>query len=176
MKFDFKKDWTTLLGYGSMHLINKQVKKMKMLDFQKVVATIKEYSTVDFDCESDGGIVWFHGINCYYVVGNIKDNKLILTVWKDDDCDEVIENFEIQSLDKLNTCLDKYALISDEKVKESQVKELIDTTMIDIYVNAIKEKLAEKQISLDFEKQSPTERLVINHIENKLVEIIDFLQ
>lgn len=147
-----------------------------MLDFQKAVATIKEYGAVDFDCESDDGIVWFRGINCYYVIGNIKDGKLILTVWEDDDCDEVIENFEIHSLDELNTCLDKYALISDKKAKENQAQELIDTAMIDIYVQTIKEKLAQKQISLDFEKQSPAERLVINHIENKLAEMIDFLR
>lgn len=88
----------------------------------------------------------------------------------------MIENFEIQSLDELNTCLDKYALISDKKVKENQAQELIDTAMIDIYVQTIKEKLAQKQISLDFEKQSPAERLVINHIENKLAEMIDFLR
>lgn len=147
-----------------------------MLDFQKVVATIKEYGALDFDCEPYDNILWFRGINCYYVVGNIKDNKLILTVWEDDDCNEVIENFEIQNLDELNACLGKYALICDEKAKESQDKEPIDTTMIDIYVNVIKEKLDEKQISLDFEQQSPAERLVINHIENKLAEIIEFLR
>lgn len=152
-----------------------------MLDFQKVVATIKEYGAVDFDCELDDGVMWFRGVNCYYVVGNLKDDKLILTVWEDDDCDEVVENFEIQDLDELKVCLDKYALIAHDRAQASTEQnepneEQTDITMIDIYFKLIKEKLVKQQISLDFEQQSPAERLVVRRIENELVKIIDFLR
>lgn len=43
-------------------------------------------------------------------------------------------------------------------------------------LTTVKEKLAEHQINLDFDKQSQAEKLVVRHIEDKLVEIIKFLQ
>lgn len=89
-----------------------------MLDFQAIVSTIQAYGAVDFGCELDDGTLWFRGVNCYYIVGNIKADKLILTAWEDDDCDEVIENFKIKTLDELNACLDKYALIAHDKMHD----------------------------------------------------------
>lgn len=89
-----------------------------MLNFQAIVSTIQAYGAVDLDYELDDGILWFRGVNCYYIVGNIKADKLILTVWEDDDCDEVIENFKITTLDELNACLDKYALIAHDKIHD----------------------------------------------------------
>ncbi|MDO5050976.1 MAG: hypothetical protein Q4D68_04475 [Moraxella equi] len=147
-----------------------------MINFQKVTDLVKAYGAVDFDSEPDDSILWFRGINCYLIIVSVKQDRTFATVWEDDECNEVIENFEIYTENELNACLEKYALISDEKAKEIQNKEQVDTTMIDIYIKIIKEKLAEQQISLDFESQTKAERLVVRHIENKLAEIIQFLQ
>lgn len=50
------------------------------------------------------------------------------------------------------------------------------STMIDVYFEVIKEKLAEKQINLDLESQSPADALITRHIENGLAEIVKFLR
>ncbi len=60
--------------------------------------------------------------------------------------------------------------------KTPDATETTDTSLIDIYINTIKDKLAKQQINLDFDTQSPAERLVVRHIESKLIEIINFLQ
>ena len=51
-----------------------------------------------------------------------------------------------------------------------------DTTMIDIYTRLLKEKLAESNISLDFEECNQAERLVLRHIESELAKIVEFLR
>lgn len=148
-----------------------------MLDIQTVVKFVQDYGVVDFDCEMDDGVLWFRGVNCYLIIGKVTDKKVFLTVWEDDECNEVIENFEIQILDELNICLKKYALIAQTSTKQDESKqEQTDTTMIDIYFKLIKEKLAEHQINLDFDKQSQAEKIIVRHIEDKLCEIIKFLQ
>lgn len=148
-----------------------------MLDIQTVVEFIQNYGAVDFDCEMDDGVLWFRGVNCYLIIGKVTDKQVFLTVWEDDECNEVIENFEIQSLDELNVCLKKYSLIAQTSTKQDEPnQEQANTTMIDIYFKLIKEKLAEQQINLDFEQQTQAEKLIVRHIEDKLSEIIKFLQ
>lgn len=148
-----------------------------MLDIQAIANYVQEYGVVDFDCEMDDGVLWFRGVNCYLIIGKVTDKQVFLTVWEDDECNEVIENFEIQNLDELNVCLKKYALIAQAGTKQDEtIQKPTDTTMIDIYFKLIKDKLAEHQINLDFDKQSQAEKLVIRDIEDKLVEVIKFLQ
>lgn len=152
-----------------------------MLDVQTVVSAIQAYGAVDFDCELDDGVMWFRGINCYLIIAKVTDKQVFLTVWEDDECNEIIENFEIQSLDELKVCLDKYALIAHDKTQASVEQnkpstDPTDTTMIDIYVKLIKEKLAENNISLNFEECNQAERLIIRHIEGELAKIVEFLR
>lgn len=52
----------------------------------------------------------------------------------------------------------------------------MDTTGIDVRVQAIKDKLKENNINSDWESATKAEKLIILHIESKLQEIIDFLR
>lgn len=148
-----------------------------MLDIQTVSNFVQEYGVADFDCEMDDGVLWFQGVNCYLIIGKVTDKQVFLTVWEDDECNEVVENFEVQNLDELNVFLKKYALITQASTKQDEIiQEPTDTTMISIYFKLIKDKLAEHQINLDFDTQTKAEKLIIRHIEDKLVEIVKFLQ
>ena len=103
-------------------------------------------------------------------------NKPVFTVWGGDDCQEVLDSTSLPSIETLHAYLEEHAMTSKSKNETTQTTENADTSMIDIYVNIIKEKLAEQQINLNFETSNKSERLVVRHIENKLAEIIQFLQ
>ncbi|WP_167432591.1 hypothetical protein [Moraxella equi] len=45
-----------------------------------------------------------------------------------------------------------------------------------VYVKLIKEKLAENNISLNFEECNQAERLIIRRIEGELAKIVEFLR
>ncbi|OPH34995.1 hypothetical protein [Moraxella equi] len=142
-----------------------------MLDIQQIFQYVQDFGVVE--CEmTDDDELWVRGKEWgTHIIIKMMKNKPVLTVWGGDDCQEVLDSTSLPSIETLHTYLDEHArVVSDNP---SQTK---DASMIDIYINIIKEKLAEQQIALDFENQSPTERLVVRHIENKLAEIIQFLQ
>lgn len=140
-----------------------------MLDIQTVSNFIQEYGVVDFGSElDDGNALWFRGIDERFILIALSDDKeIVMSVWDDEECGELIDEIEIDSIDELGAYLDKYALTN---------KTDTDTTMIDIYVKLIKEKLAENNISLNFEECNQAERLIIRHIEGELAKIVEFLR
>lgn len=140
-----------------------------MLDFQEVAQFVQEYGVVDFGSElDDGNALWFRGSDDHFIIITLSDDKeIVMSVWDNEECGELIDEVEIDSIDELGAYLDKYALTN---------KTDTDTTMIDIYVKLIKEKLAENNISLNFEECNQAERLIIRHIEGELAKIVELLR
>lgn len=140
-----------------------------MLDIQTVSNFVQEYGVVDFGSElDDGNALWFRGSDDHFIlIALSNDKKIVMNVWDNEECGELIDEIEIDSIDELGAYLDKYALTN---------KTDIDTTMIDIYVKLIKEKLTENNISLNFEECNQAERLIIRHIEGELAKIVEFLR
>lgn len=132
-----------------------------MLDIQTVSNFVQEYGVVDFGAElEEGSALWFRGIDDHFILIVLSDNEeIVMSVWDNEECGELVDEIEIDSIDELGAYLDKYALTN---------KTATDTTMIDIYVKLIKEKLAENNISLNFEECNQAERLIIRHIEGEL--------
>ncbi|AKG11504.1 hypothetical protein [Moraxella bovoculi] len=142
-----------------------------MLDVQTVSNFVQEYGVVDFGSElDDGNALWFRGSNDHFTLIALSDDKeIVMSVWDNEECGELIDEIEIDSIDELGAYLDKYALTNKTDTDT-------DTTMIDIYVKLIKEKLAENNISLNFEECNQAERLIIRHIEGELTKIVEFLR
>ncbi|MPY07425.1 hypothetical protein D6D69_01450 [Moraxella catarrhalis] len=140
-----------------------------MLDIQAVSNFVQEYGVVDFGAElEEGSALWFRGIDDHFILIVLSDNEeIVMSVWDNEECGELVDEIEIDSIDELGAYLDKYALTN---------KTATDTTMIDIYVKLIKEKLAENNISLNFEECNQAERLIIRHIEGELAKIVEFLR
>lgn len=140
-----------------------------MLDIQMVSNFVQEYGVVDFGSElDDGNALWFRGSDDHFILIALSDDKeIVMSVWDNEECGELIDEFGIGNIDELGAYLDKYALTN---------KTATDTTMIDIYVKLIKEKLAENNISLNFEECNQAERLIIRHIEGELAKIVEFLR
>ena len=140
-----------------------------MLDIQTVSNFVQEYGVVDFGSELDeGNALWFRGSDDHFILIALSDDKeIVMNVWDNEECGELIDEIEIDSIDEFGAYLDKYALTN---------KTVTDTTMIDIYVKLIKEKLAENNISLNFEECNQAERLIIRHIESELAKIVEFLR
>ena len=139
-----------------------------MFDFQEVAQFVQEYGVVDFGSEPDDDVLWFGGIDGRFILIALSDDEeIVMSVWDNKECGELIDEVEIDSIDELGAYLDKYALTN---------KTDTDTTMIDIYVKLIKEKLAENNIGLNFEKCNQAERLIIRHIEGELAKIVEFLR
>ncbi|OOR88802.1 hypothetical protein LP109_05115 [Moraxella bovis] len=140
-----------------------------MLDIQAVSNFVQEYGVVDFGSElDDGNALWFRGSDDHFILIALSDDKeVVMSVWDNEECGELIDEFGIGNIDELGAYLDKYALTN---------KTATDTTMIDIYVKLIKEKLAENNISLNFEECNQAERLIIRHIEGELAKIVEFLR
>lgn len=140
-----------------------------MLDIQTVSNFVQEYGVVDFGAElEDGSALWFRGVDERFILMVLSDDEeVVMSVWNNEECDELIDEFKIGNIDELSTCLGKYALVN---------KTTTDTTMIDIYVKLIKEKLAENNISLNFEECNQAERLIIRHIEGELAKIVELLR
>lgn len=140
-----------------------------MLDIQTVSNFVQEYGVVDFGSElDDGNALWFRGSDDHFILIALSDDKeIVMSVWDNEECGELIDEIEIDSIDELGAYLDKYALTN---------KTVTDTTMIDIYVKLIKEKLTENNISLNFEECNQAERLIIRHIEGELAKIVEFLR
>lgn len=140
-----------------------------MLDIQTVSNFVQEYGVVDFGSElDDGNTLWFRGSDDHFILIALSDDKeIVMSVWDNEECGELIDEFGIGNIDELGAYLDKYALTN---------KTATDTTMIDIYVKLIKEKLAENNISLNFEECNQAERLIIRHIEGELAKIVEFLR
>lgn len=140
-----------------------------MLDIQAVSNFVQEYGVVDFGAElEEGSTLWFRGIDDHFILIVLSDNEeIVMSVWDNEECGELVDEIEIDSIDELGAYLDKYALTN---------KTATDTTMIDIYVKLIKEKLAENNISLNFEECNQAERLIIRHIEGELAKIVEFLR
>lgn len=109
-----------------------------MLDIQAVSNFVQEYGVVDFGAElEEGSALWFRGIDDHFILIVLSDNEeIVMSVWDNEECGELVDEIEIDSIDELGAYLDKYALTN---------KTATDTTMIDIYVKLIKEKLAEKK-------------------------------
>ncbi|STZ63774.1 Uncharacterised protein [Moraxella lacunata] len=140
-----------------------------MLDIQAIANYVQEYGVVDFGSElDDGNALWFRGSDDHFILIALSDDKeIVMSVWDNEECGDLIDEIEIDSIDELGAYLDKYALTN---------KTVTDTTMIDIYVKLIKEKLAENNISLNFEECNQAERLIIRHIEGELAKIVEFLR
>lgn len=140
-----------------------------MLDIQTVSNFVQEYGVVDFGSElDDGNVLWFRGSDDHFILIALSDDKeIVMSVWDNEECGELIDEIEIDSIDELGTYLGKYALTN---------KTDTDTTMIDIYIKLIKEKLAENNISLNFEECNQAEKLIIRHIEGELAKIVEFLR
>ena len=140
-----------------------------MLDIQMVSNFVQEYGVVDFGSElDDGNALWFRGSDDHFILIALSDDKeIVMSVWDNEECGELIDEFGIGNIDELGAYLDKYAPTN---------KTATDTTMIDIYVKLIKEKLAENNISLNFEECNQAERLIIRHIEGELAKIVEFLR
>ena len=140
-----------------------------MLDIQTVSNFVQEYGVVDFGSELDeGNALWFRGSDDHFILIALSDDKeIVMNVWDNEECGELIDEIEIDSIDEFGAYLDKYALTN---------KTVTDTTMIDIYVKLIKETLAENNISLNFEECNQAERLIIRHIEGELAKIVEFLR
>lgn len=139
-----------------------------MLDIQAIANYVQEYGVVDFGSEPDDDVLWFGGIDGRFILIALSDDEeIVMSVWDNKEYGELIDEIEIDSIDELGAHLDKYALTN---------KTDTDTTMIDIYVKLIKEKLAENNISLNFEECNQAERLIIRHIEGELAKIIEFLR
>ena len=140
-----------------------------MLDIQTVSNFVQEYGVVDFGSElDDGNALWFRGSDDHFILIALSDDKeIVMNVWDNEECGELIDEIEIDSIDEFGAYLDKYALTN---------KTVTDTTMIDIYVKLIKETLAENNISLNFEECNQAERLIIRHIEGELAKIVEFLR
>lgn len=144
-----------------------------MLDIQQIFQYTQDFGVAE--CEmTDDDKLWVRGkeLGTHIIIKMMK-NKPVLTVWGGDDCQEVLDSTSLPNIETLHAYLDEHARVTSDNQTQTQTK---DTSMIDIYINIIKEKLAEQQISLDFESQTKAERLVVRHIENKLAEIIQFLQ
>lgn len=139
-----------------------------MLDIQAIANYVQEYGVVDFGSEPDDDVLWFGGIDGRFILIALSDDEeIVMSVWDNKEYGELIDEIEIDSIDELGAHLDKYALTN---------KTATDTTMIDIYVKLIKEKLAENNISLNFEECNQAERLIIRHIEGELAKIVEFLR
>lgn len=139
-----------------------------MLDIQTVAEFVQEYGVVDFGSEPEDCVVWFRGINDHFILIALSDDKqVMMSIWDNKECDELIDEIELHSTDELSAYLDKYAIAN---------RATTDTTMIDIYVKLIKEKLAENNISLNFEECNQAEKLIIRHIEGELAKIVAFLR
>lgn len=139
-----------------------------MLDIQAIANYVQEYGVVDFGSEPDDDVLWFGGIDGRFILIALSDDEeIVMSVWDNKEYGELIDEIEIDSIDELGAYLDKYALTN---------KTATDTTMIDIYVKLIKEKLAENNISLNFEECNQAERLIIRHIEGELAKIVEFLR
>lgn len=140
-----------------------------MLDIQAVSNFVQEYGVVDFGAElEEGSALWFRGIDDHFILIALSDNEeVVMSVWDNEECGELVDEILIGNIDELSACLGKYALVN---------KTTTDTTMIDIYVKLIKEKLAENNISLNFEECNQAERLIIRHIEGELAKIVEFLR
>lgn len=140
-----------------------------MLDIQAVSNFVQEYGVVDFGAElEEGSALWFRGIDDHFILIALSDNEeVVMSVWDNEECGELVDEILIGNIDELSTCLGKYTLVN---------KTTTDTTMIDIYVKLIKEKLAENNISLNFEDCNQAERLIIRHIEGELAKIVEFLR
>ncbi|MBE9577882.1 MULTISPECIES: hypothetical protein [Moraxella] len=144
-----------------------------MLDIQQIFQYTQNFGVAEYEMTDDDEL-WVRGKEFgTHIIIKMMKNKPVLTVWGGDDCQEVLDSTSLPSIETLHAYLDEHARVTSDNQTQTQTK---DTSMIDIYINIIKEKLAEQQIALDFENQSPTERLVVRHIENKLAEIIQFLQ
>lgn len=146
-----------------------------MLDVQTITQYVQDFGVVDFEALDEDSIC-FRGKDLTQIIIKTMKNKPVFTVWGGDDCQEVLDSTSLPSIETLHAYLDEHAMTSKSKNETTQTTENADTSMIDIYVNIIKEKLAEQQINLNFETSNKSERLVVRHIENKLTEIIQFLQ
>lgn len=146
-----------------------------MLDMQTITQYVQDFGVVDFEALDEDSIC-FRGKDLTQIIIKTMKNKPVFTVWGGDDCQEVLDSTSLPSIETLHAYLDEHAMTSKSKNETTQTTENADTSMIDIYVNIIKEKLAEQQINLNFETSNKSERLVVRHIENKLAEIIQFLQ
>lgn len=146
-----------------------------MLDMQTITQYVQDFGVVDFEALDEDSIC-FRGKDLTQIIIKTMKNKPVFTVWGGDDCQEVLDSTSLPSIETLHAYLEEHAMTSKSKNETTQTTENADTSMIDIYVNIIKEKLAEQQINLNFETSNKSERLVVRHIENKLAEIIQFLQ
>lgn len=146
-----------------------------MLDMQTITQYVQDFGVVDFEVLDEDSI-WFRGKDLTQVIIKTMKNKPVFTVWGGDDCGDVVDSTRLSDIDTLQAYLDEHAVTNKPENETAQTTQNIDTSMIDFYTNIIKEKLAEQQINLNFETQSKAERLVVRHIENKLAEIIQFLQ
>ncbi|STZ08566.1 Uncharacterised protein [Moraxella caprae] len=141
-----------------------------MLDVQQIFQYTQDFGVAECEMTGDDEL-WVRGKEWgTHIIIKMMKNKPVLTVWGGDDCQEVLDRTSLPSVAALHAYLDEHARVTSDNTQSK------DTSMIDIYINIIKEKLAEQQISLDFDKQTKAERLVVRHIENKLAEIIQFLQ
>lgn len=139
-----------------------------MLDIRTVAQFVQDYGVVDFGAElEDDAILWFKGKNDQCIIISPYCGRILMSVWDNEECSELINEFGIGNIDELDAYLDKYALIN---------KTITDTTMIDIYVKLIKEKLTENNISLNFEECNQAEKLIIRRIEGELAKIVKFLR
>lgn len=141
-----------------------------MLDIQQIFQYIQEFGVAECEMTGDDEL-WVRGKEWgTHIIIKMMKNKPVLTVWGGDDCQEVFDSTNLPNVETLHAYLDEHARVTSDNTQSK------DTSMIDIYINIIKEKLAKQQINLDFETQTKAERLVVRHIENKLAEIIQFLQ
>lgn len=141
-----------------------------MLDIQQIFQYTQDFGVAECEMTGDDEL-WVRGVDLTQLFIKPTGNKMLLTVWGGDDFAELIDATDIPDLDTLQRYLNEHAKLSNQTARP-----VAEPTLIEIYMNLIKEKLTEQQICLDFDKQTKAERLVVRHIENKLAEIIQFLQ
>lgn len=83
-----------------------------MLNISQCAELAKKYNVVDFDRHNPNKTIWFRGVKGYYIIVKEYPEFSVFTVWEDDDCDNMIDNIQIDSEEKFNKCLKKYALIA----------------------------------------------------------------
>lgn len=81
-----------------------------MLQFNEVLNAVRVCGVVDFDWFGGDKTVWFDTIDNRHTIIQVKETGVFFTVWQDENCDDVVDNIVIDSLDTLNACLNKYAI------------------------------------------------------------------
>jgi|GEM_PF-4975589 len=116
-----------------------------MLDMQTITQYVQDFGVVDFEALDEDSIC-FRGKDLTQIIIKTMKNKPVFTVWGGDDYQEVLDSTSLPSIETLHAYLEEHAMTSKSKNETTQTTENADTSMIDIYVNIIKEKLAEQQI------------------------------